>query len=881
MIIAFLQLRSPPILPALHQQRHKLVTKDGTKSAFADDIEKLRGFGSHNKEQLGELLFQFFRFYAHEFDFDKFALSVRLGKLITKTEKKWHLALNNCLCVEEPFNIVRNLGNTADDTSFRGLHLELRRAFDLIAEGKLGDCCEQYVFPKEEERIWQKPAPVPKPILVRSSSQQHSGRGGRGGYRGGRPFHRNNNNNNNNNNNGGNNSRRTSSNIAYDANAAFTQPGVQPMTPQEAQFLWYQAQQHALQQDILGTTLSALQAQGGGSLPFHMYTQHALQQQQALAHAQRMQSGNGGNGSGGGGNGSSQTTDRSRTNSFDNPPLTAPLRPEMAYIYPYFPSGHYFAQPIFAAYPQNPSSTNTTGAAPEPRRSLHRSNVTTDSGALAGSGALRSQSQPASRPSMPSSQGTPGHSASAQPSTLPTFPSRQAHGGVPIPSFIPDEANETDFDDAPTKASAANSTPESDEGPRYVGFYVNEATSLGQQKPNGTAPATAIPTFGDLARGGQGRRRLSTDQLPQSILDRRMKRTSRSPSPLGHARAFSVGTSSAPLSSAPFPPSGTKLSATPGRSPLVVNGTAATAANGTTGTLTGSKPNPNPRTPHHPSGSDSVLQHDDSAGYDNPLRINQAVKVPGSRADRTPSHGQAPTDPNLSTKDRPVVVNGSTSNYHSPAPLNYPDPQSFGHRVATMGGFNTACYPLPTGEGLPDVPRISPNGRSRTVSRQQQNGIAPLDLATSEFTLPQGFQHLSPVYEHRASPSEMARGVETQPHNEKPLVNPKPTSSRENRADSAFRPTPKSPSSQTPAPNAMTSKIEIPSSGSSAVNTRVNGIAARENGHTRGTRSDGEAVGPWQRSKNRKKGVADLKGAANGLSHGEPLPKNDADRKGG
>nr|6YWP_A Chain A, CutA [Thermothielavioides terrestris NRRL 8126]6YWP_B Chain B, CutA [Thermothielavioides terrestris NRRL 8126] len=154
MIIAFLQLRDPPVLPALHQQHDlKLVKQDGALSDFADDIPKLRGFGAKNKDSLAVLLFQFFRFYAHEFDYDKYTLSIRMGTLLTKAEKNWQYLVNNALCVEEPFNDGRNLGNTADETSFRGLHMELRRAFDLIAEGKLEECCEQYVFPKEEERV--------------------------------------------------------------------------------------------------------------------------------------------------------------------------------------------------------------------------------------------------------------------------------------------------------------------------------------------------------------------------------------------------------------------------------------------------------------------------------------------------------------------------------------------------------------------------------------------------------------------------------------------------------------------------------------------------------------------------------------------------------
>jgi hypothetical protein len=71
---------------------------------------------------------------------------------------------------------------------------------------------------------------------------------------------------------------------------------------------------------------------------------------------------------------------------------------------------------------------------------------------------------------------------------------------------------------------------------------------------------------------------------------------------------------------------------------------------------------------------------------------------------------------------------------------------------------------------------------------------------------------------------------------------------------------------------------------------RINGLA-RENGHVRAAKSQTESFSGWQKSKSRKKGVADLKHAAansngggngNGLSsHSEPPPKNDADRKGG
>ncbi|KAJ5576001.1 PAP/25A-associated [Penicillium sp. DV-2018c] len=183
LIISFLQLRDPPILPSLQARPHKKrTTPDGVVCSFDDDLKTLSQFGRKNKQSVGELLFQFFRYYGHEMDYENNVISVRDGTLIDKEAKGWHLQLNNRLCVEEPFNTFRNLGNTADDTSFRGLHLELRRAFKYIANGDLEQCCEQFVFPPEEERTWERPPPQPRPTLTPSVPS----RGGRGGNRGGR-----------------------------------------------------------------------------------------------------------------------------------------------------------------------------------------------------------------------------------------------------------------------------------------------------------------------------------------------------------------------------------------------------------------------------------------------------------------------------------------------------------------------------------------------------------------------------------------------------------------------------------------------------------------------------------------------------------------------
>lgn len=141
MVINFLQMRNPPILPVLHQ-----MVQGEDDSAFCTDVESLRGFGSKNHESLGGLLFAFFRRYAVEFNYEEQVVSVRYGRYLDKREKGWHIGRNRqSLCVEEPFNVTRNLGNSADEASVRGLINEFRRAFHLLLEhASLDLICEPY-----------------------------------------------------------------------------------------------------------------------------------------------------------------------------------------------------------------------------------------------------------------------------------------------------------------------------------------------------------------------------------------------------------------------------------------------------------------------------------------------------------------------------------------------------------------------------------------------------------------------------------------------------------------------------------------------------------------------------------------------------------------
>ncbi|KAK5003355.1 hypothetical protein LTR28_010268, partial [Elasticomyces elasticus] len=191
MIINFLQTRTPPILPTLQgiANQERSIGEDGKPSQFADNVESLKTFGAANNESLGQLLFHFFRRYGHEIDYMSSVISVKEGRVLTREEKGWqynHPTQKEgrvFLCVEEPFNTDRNLGNSADNYSFPGIQKEIRRAFDLVAQSQdLEACCEQYEFPREKKPVFQKPTPKPKPTLTRSASQ--SGRANAGSVSG-------------------------------------------------------------------------------------------------------------------------------------------------------------------------------------------------------------------------------------------------------------------------------------------------------------------------------------------------------------------------------------------------------------------------------------------------------------------------------------------------------------------------------------------------------------------------------------------------------------------------------------------------------------------------------------------------------------------------
>ncbi|KAI9047078.1 hypothetical protein LZ554_009151 [Drepanopeziza brunnea f. sp. 'monogermtubi'] len=826
MIIYFLQNRKPPILPALHQRpQDKLPRPNGDESAFADDLRALAGFGKDNPDSLGDLLFQFFRYYSHEFDYENTVISVRSGTHVSKEEKGWHCSINNRLCVEEPFNIGRNLGNTADDISFRGLHMELRRAFDLISEGNLLQCCEKYVFPKVEEKFFTRATTKKSSAVIMRSISTSSGRGG--GRNGG--GHRGNRNNSQSGRNG--NSNRRSSAGAFDQNhnPAYV-PGMPPnnFASQEA---WLQRQAQAQLHNDLYATYSVLQAQEN-NLRLQLYAQglqnQAYAQSQAQAQAQAQGQANGSTSK------QPSATQRNRTSSFEQAPLTAPLRPDM-YFYPlqYPPNQMYYQSPT-----TNPSSPSLSAATPDPRRSMQRSTATDASGHGQPNSALRSQSQPATRSgSSPLALSGGG----LGPAGLGIHQSARPGNGNAVPSFISDENPEPAMD-----SSFRTLPPPLDGSPpkEYVGYYVNDPTQLWRRQHHAMPPP--IPTFGDLGQVRAPPRRLSTEQLPQSILDR-LKRPSRSPSPLGHERSYSMG--------APFsltnPHNGvsnTNLRALNSQTPAVVNGS-------------------NPLPLSIPNWRASISEGCLSEGRVGDLVVGPMDSL--SQASRTESDtsGEHDMPGNMTPRDvrqdgrtePPMVVNGSTPLKKDAGLADPVSTASNGH-VPLLINVPNGFLPVDLSGSL----RLSPNGRNR--STRQNGGVSPLDLAQIQDHTRDDLNHLSPVYETRS---------------------PSPTANRK------FEPVERKITGTTNGATwkgaELYAKFENagPKSGQSngQSNGQINGLhsdqaaISKVNGHTRASKSEGTA-GNWQKiTKSKKK--AEGKSIGEGHPQSEKFPAHVNERKGG
>lgn len=68
--------------PCQGMQTTHSVTVDDIQCAFFDQVERLRHFGSHNKESIAQLVWAFFNYWAYHHDYANDVISIRTGSII-------------------------------------------------------------------------------------------------------------------------------------------------------------------------------------------------------------------------------------------------------------------------------------------------------------------------------------------------------------------------------------------------------------------------------------------------------------------------------------------------------------------------------------------------------------------------------------------------------------------------------------------------------------------------------------------------------------------------------------------------------------------------------------------------------------------------------
>jgi hypothetical protein len=844
MILNFLQTRDPPVLPALHLLPHeKYIANDGTESGFSDDLDSLRDFSSRNKETIGQLLFHFFRLYAHEVDYETSVISVRNGRRLTRKQKGWdHTSKEGLwrLCIEEPFNITRNLGNSADSTAFRGIHLELRRAFDLLADGgQLEQCCEPYQFPPEEKGIFKKPIVGPRPIL--SAIPIQPARAGRGGAnsRNGR---------NNNGQRNGQGYRRSSSGAAFGRSQQ--SPFVQspPLGVVGHDYLSATIQEQLFQQ----SNYYGLQIQ-------QLKERMAIQQSQiqAAAHAHSVVQGS-----------SQSSRDASATVSPQRTPyMNGASSPRMtsAAFYPEYLSYPYEAQQMAQSVSQdgsrtNPSSPSLSTTTPA-RRTMQRSS-------LASEGSARSQSQPP-RGGVPQPLMYPPYSH-----FIPGYGLQYAYA---VPSSAHDHQQAQSSVDVPVgydPLSRATSLPTRDSSPKeYVGYYMHGPRRVESKLP--PQPAQ-VPSFGNLPQIPQyselaHRRNRPSQELNLSLNAGRQ--VSRSPSPLGHHRTFSTPMrgSNVPLRSAPLPipafRSERNDSSQQHHEPSFASPSGLLIVNGS------SYPSSTIENRSNPSEEDFPL--------DEPMPTFTGKEESFRQEDLR----------NLSSR-QPSIFESPVPNQRQSPPM-FQSPNGFPYNTAPFESeavFNSPLQPFPSFDPAMPPSRsdedhtLSPRSAQQPPWRVPQTmkpSIPPIDTSKgqdpSKQSEPKTAPLLSPVYETR-TPSPTAHRRKSD-HIRNPSLNGifplmNGGAGKENGAVNGRSHVSRS----VVVPPTTAGKSTTAGSSPSADKSHQNKTPASATSTTSGWQTTGKS----KKKKNRQRSQSGAAVGSNGTARrGEPMPTNESERKGG
>ncbi|GAA6060895.1 hypothetical protein JCM10212_000178 [Sporobolomyces blumeae] len=151
LVIHFLaHVKQPPVVPNL--QRLPLpttipledLTYEGHDISFFDDLDLLPTvFQALNVESTGELLIDFFQYFASTYDYASSVISIRSeAGILKKEEKGWHAAVEfdpempirdlHMLCIEDPFALDYNVARTVTGDGLYTIQGEFARAHRIL-----------------------------------------------------------------------------------------------------------------------------------------------------------------------------------------------------------------------------------------------------------------------------------------------------------------------------------------------------------------------------------------------------------------------------------------------------------------------------------------------------------------------------------------------------------------------------------------------------------------------------------------------------------------------------------------------------------------------------------------------------------------------------
>jgi poly(A) RNA polymerase GLD2 len=157
MVIHVLQTCKPPVLPCLQVERAEDFAADGDYTMYTL-TGCLADFKSQNTQTLGELFVCFLRYFSEEFDYDRSAISVRLGRIVAKsTVRSFRSSKNNAcqwnfVAVEEPFDRTNAASAVHDPIAFQKILAVFRMSYRLISN----HCAFGFVSP-----LRKSPPPAP------------------------------------------------------------------------------------------------------------------------------------------------------------------------------------------------------------------------------------------------------------------------------------------------------------------------------------------------------------------------------------------------------------------------------------------------------------------------------------------------------------------------------------------------------------------------------------------------------------------------------------------------------------------------------------------------------------------------------------------------